>query len=103
VVLLCVRDKELRLRSGASHSDEEVAAGGRSGMLWRARGRPTGERKEVRAGRWRDGGGRAAARGAALLAAGEQSRGGTCARKKKRGEEVRGTYLKFPESSRSSW
>jgi hypothetical protein len=52
-VLLCVRDKELRLRSGASHSDEEVAAGGRSGMLWRARGRPTGERKEVRAGRGR--------------------------------------------------
>jgi hypothetical protein len=28
--------------------------------------------------------------------------GATCARKKKRGEEVRGTCLRFPESSRAS-
>jgi hypothetical protein len=35
-----------------------------------------------------------AARGEALPVAGEQSRGGTCATKKKRGEEVRGTCLK---------
>jgi hypothetical protein len=74
VVLLRARDRELRLHGGLSTATR----------------------------RWRDGGGRAAARGAALLVAGEQSRGGTCARKKKRGEEVRETYLKFSESSRTS-
>jgi hypothetical protein len=74
VVLLRARDRELRLHGGLSTATR----------------------------RWRDGGGRAAARGAALPAAGEQSRGGTCARKKKRGEKIRGTCLRFPESSRAS-
>jgi hypothetical protein len=39
-MLLHSRDRELRLRRWAIHSDEEVAAGGGSGSSWRARTRP---------------------------------------------------------------
>jgi hypothetical protein len=89
-----------------------VAAGGRLGIAWRSHGRAVGEEEQDRerkratrggdlSRRWRGGGGRAAARGAALPAAGEQSRA-TCARKKKRGEEIWGTSLRFLESSRTS-
>jgi hypothetical protein len=52
--------------------------------------------------RWRGGGGRVAARGEGLPAAGEEAEQSTCSGKKKRGEGVRGTCLKFSRISGTS-
>jgi hypothetical protein len=96
----------------ALHSDKEVAAGGGLGKQWHAQKRTAGRGKRSGASGGRRvvddpaGGGATAAverRPGVQHCRRQASRaGGTCGRKKKRGEEVRGTCLRFPESSRTS-
>jgi hypothetical protein len=108
---VCERQRVKALR-WAFHCDEEVAADGGSGKPWRAqmgtaeRGKRSGASGGRRVEDDPAGGGAAAMaerRPGAKHCRWQASRAGpTCARKKKRGEEVRGTSLRFLESSRTS-
>jgi hypothetical protein len=90
--------------AGAGNDGEGVAAGGRLGNSWHARGRAAGEGNRAGAGGERRvdvipaGGGAAAARGEALPATeGGTEQRSTCSRKKKRGEGSGGPVWKSQE------